>query len=314
VSDHTHRKIRGKLDDRENVCIFVGYSKNHAKDCYKFMNVDTKGMIFSRDVIWLNKMYGDYIGADKVKVLPTTNPYLMNEDSDSDNDYEEAVQSVDELEYDEDSKDNDIFDDRDNGPMGVIPNSRLTGELRRLTTSYNSNPGAHLETAMLTNAFCFNIPGFDDGSNVPKSYKDAVKSQKWLNWKEAIFTEFKNMETKGVWELCKLKDVPPGRKIIGNLWVMAEKDDGRLRARTVTQGFSQVPGQDFQESHAPVVNDSTFRMTLVFKIIYKLMTGQFDVEIAFLYSDLKESIWMRLTEGYVEFLKDAYGKTIDPSL
>jgi Reverse transcriptase (RNA-dependent DNA polymerase) len=111
---------------------------------------------------------------------------------------------------------------------------------------------------MLTNAFCLNIAGFDDGSNVPKSYKDAVKSQKWLNWKEAIFTEFKNMEAKGVWELCKLKDVPPGRKIVGNRWVMAEKDDGRLRTRTVVQGFSQVLGQDFKESHAPVVNDSTF--------------------------------------------------------
>jgi hypothetical protein len=39
---------------------------------------------------------------------------------------------------------------------------------------------------------------------------------------------------------------------------MAEKDDGRLRARTVAQVFSQVHGQDIQESHAPVVNDATF--------------------------------------------------------
>jgi hypothetical protein len=58
-----------------------------------------------------------------VKVLPTTNPYFMNEDSDSDNDYQEAVQSVEELEYDEDSEEEEIFDDRDNGPMGDIPNS-----------------------------------------------------------------------------------------------------------------------------------------------------------------------------------------------
>jgi Reverse transcriptase (RNA-dependent DNA polymerase) len=68
------------------------------------------------------------------------------------------------------------------------------------------------------------------------------------------------MEAKGVWELCKLKDVPKGRKVIGNQWIMAEKYDGRLQPRTVAQCFSQVPGQDFQESHATVVNDSTFRI------------------------------------------------------
>jgi hypothetical protein len=103
VSDHTRRKIKGKLDDRGNACILVGYSDNHAKDCSKFLNINTKGMIYSRDAIWLNKMYGGYIGADKVKVLPTTNPHFMNEDSDSENDHEEAVQSVEEFEYDDDS-------------------------------------------------------------------------------------------------------------------------------------------------------------------------------------------------------------------
>jgi Reverse transcriptase (RNA-dependent DNA polymerase) len=122
------------------------------------------------------------------------------------------------------------------------------------------------------------------------------------------------MEAKGVWEFCQLKDVPRGRKVFDNQWVMAEKDDGRLQARTVAQGFSQVPGLDFQESHAPVVNDPTFRMTLVFKIVYKELTGQFHVETAFLYSYLEEAIWMRLPEGYVEFLEGVHGRTIDSIL
>jgi hypothetical protein len=55
-------------------------------------------------------------------------------------------------------------------------------------------------------------------------------------------------------------------------------------------------------------------MTLVFKIIYQLLTGQFDVPIAFLYRDSEESIWMRLPEGYVEFLKEVHGKKIDTSM
>jgi hypothetical protein len=49
--------------------------------------------------------------------------------------------------------------------MGImdLTHYRLAGEPRRLTTSYNPNPGAHLETAMLTKAFWLNIAGFDDG-------------------------------------------------------------------------------------------------------------------------------------------------------
>jgi hypothetical protein len=64
-------------------------------------------------------MYGEYIGADNVKVLPTANPYFMNEDADSDNDYDEAFQSVEDFEYDDQNEEEGIFDDGDNGPNSL---------------------------------------------------------------------------------------------------------------------------------------------------------------------------------------------------
>jgi Reverse transcriptase (RNA-dependent DNA polymerase) len=67
--------------------------------------------------------------------------------------------------------------------------------------------------------------------------------------------------------------MPPGRKIIGNRWVYNKKDDGTLRSRTVAQGFSQVPGQDFTDSHAPVITDLAFRLALIIRIMMKLRTG-----------------------------------------
>jgi hypothetical protein len=90
----------------------------------------------------------------------------MNEDSDSDDGYKEAVQSIDEFSGGEYSKEEIQIDygDEDNGPMGVIPNSSLAGELRKLTTSYNPKAGAHLKTALLTKELCLNIAGFDDRS------------------------------------------------------------------------------------------------------------------------------------------------------
>jgi hypothetical protein len=123
--------------------------------------------------------------------------------------------------------------------------------------------------------------------------------------------EFDAMEEKGVWEIVEIEKVPDGRKLVGNRWVYSEKDDGRFRARSVAQGFSQVPGKDFQESHAPVVNDVTFRIILILKLLKKLKTGQFDIETAFLYSDLDEEIWMKFPDGYSRYLKEKHNKDYD---
>ena len=40
------------------------------------------------------------------------------------------------------------------------------------------------------------------------------------------------------------------------------KRDGTYRARLVALGYSQVPGLDFTDNFAPVVNDVTFRVAL----------------------------------------------------
>jgi hypothetical protein len=52
--------------------------------------------------------------------------------------------------------------------------------------------------------------------------------------------------------------------------------------------------KDFQENHSPVVNDATFCTILILYILLKLQAGHFDIETAFLYGDLEESLWMEL--------------------
>ena len=107
-----------------------------------------------------------------------------------------------------------------------------------------------------------------------------------------MITEFENADSKNVWRIIKKSNLPKGRKIIGNRWVFARKDDGRFRARTVAKGFSQIPGKDFQENHAPVVHDTTFHLVLVLKLLFKLQSRQFDIETAFLYGMFDEEISM----------------------
>jgi Reverse transcriptase (RNA-dependent DNA polymerase) len=107
--------------------------------------------------------------------------------------------------------------------------------------------------------------------------------------------------------------MPHGRKLVGNRWVYTEKYDGTYRSRTVAQGFSQVPGKDFTDSHAPVMTDLAFRLALIITVLKKLRTRQFDTETAFLYSELDEEIYMRLPGGYVKYMLEVHNIKIDPS-
>jgi hypothetical protein len=70
-----------------------------------------------------------------------------------------------------------------------------------------------------------------------------LKFKNQAAWWASMKREFRALETKGVWEIVLMSSMAPGRKVVGNIWVLTEKDDGTLRSRTVAQGFSHVPGK-----------------------------------------------------------------------
>ena len=57
--------------------------------------------------------------------------------------------------------------------------------------------------------------------------------------------------------------IPSNRRCVKSKWVFKIKRDGTFRARIVACGYSQIPGVDFSDNYAPVVNDITFRMLLI---------------------------------------------------
>jgi Reverse transcriptase (RNA-dependent DNA polymerase) len=88
-----------------------------------------------------------------------------------------------------------------------------------------------------------------------------------------------------------MSSMPPGRKVVGNRWVLTEKDDGILRSRTVAQGFSQVPGKDFTDNHAQVLTDLAFRLALIIRVIMKkntreLLTAMLDTCLIYIIKSL----------------------------
>ena len=61
----------------------------------------------------------------------------------------------------------------------------------------------------------------------------------------------------------KNSDVPKNKRLIGSRWVFEHRKDRQFRARIVAQGFTQIPGNYFKYSHAPVINDVTFHLLLI---------------------------------------------------
>jgi hypothetical protein len=66
------------------------------------------------------------------------------------------------------------------------------------------------------------------------------------------------MNKQQVWENIKKEDIPEDRRTIKCKCIFKIKRNGIFRARLVACGYSQIPGIDFNESFAPVINDVSF--------------------------------------------------------
>ena len=74
--------------------------------------------------------------------------------------------------------------------------------------------------------------------------------------------ELKMLKEKGVFEVVPR---PQGKNIIGSKWVYAVKwkEDGmveRRKARTVAKGFTQVIGEDYNETYTSVARLESVRL------------------------------------------------------
>ena len=103
-----------------------------------------------------------------------------------------------------------------------------------------------------------------------------------------------------VWKNTHKMDVPNDRRLIGCKWVFKIRRDGTHRVRLVALGYIQVPGVDFTDNFAPVVNDVTFRIVLARMMMEDLNCMLMDVETVFLYGEIEEEIYMEVPVGIKE--------------
>ena len=120
-------------------------------------------------------------------------------------------------------------------------------------------------------------------------------------WRVAIRKEIKSLaEIRKVWRKIKRSAMPKGRRCVKSKWVFDIKRSGLFKVRLVACGYSQIPGVDFTESYAPVINDVSWRILLVAKMLWGLDAKIVDVETAFLYGELEEEVYMMCKEIHDE--------------
>ena len=91
------------------------------------------------------------------------------------------------------------------------------------------------------------------------SLNEAKRSADWPEWEKAMQAELKQLNQMGTWELV---DKPPDAVPISNKWVFIRKRNKigqiiKYKARLVARGYSQRPGQDYNETYSPVVRVDT---------------------------------------------------------
>ena len=111
--------------------------------------------------------------------------------------------------------------------------------------------------------------------------------------------EIEALEKNNTWSLVKC---PAGQPIVDCRWVYKAKvnPDGssKLKARLVARGFSQIYGENYCETYAPVVKSSTIRLLIATAVNSGMKIEQLDVRNAYVKSDLRESVYMQQPPGF----------------
>ena len=138
---------------------------------------------------------------------------------------------------------------------------------------------------------------------IPKSHVQATKSAFVIQWTKAEESEITGLKRKDTYEIVDEINVPPGTKIIPGKWVYAIKVDSngkvvRFKARLTARGdLVDAEELDFQDVFSPVVGLPGLRMFLALTVLLDLKPLQIDVDLAYLYANLEEPVYLRPLDG-----------------
>ena len=123
-----------------------------------------------------------------------------------------------------------------------------------------------------------------------------------LKWEKAMQSKMDLLHKNATWDLVPL---PESKKVLPCKWVYKMKitkneSKPRYKAWSVSKGFKQQQGVDFDEVFSLVVKMTTLRCVLALVAKMDMELVQMDVKAAFLHGDLHVDIYMHQLEGFEE--------------
>ncbi|GKA48947.1 ribonuclease H-like domain-containing protein [Tanacetum coccineum] len=127
-----------------------------------------------------------------------------------------------------------------------------------------------------------------------------LKTSKFSHWTDDMNSEMDVLLRNDTWDIV---DLPKDKKAIGSqrIFKMKYKSSGKIdryKASLVAQGFGQKEGIDYKETFSLVFKMVTVRCLLNVIVSNSWPVFQLDVNNAFLYGDLVETVYMKPREGY----------------
>lgn len=127
-------------------------------------------------------------------------------------------------------------------------------------------------------------------TTIPKTFDEAYNGPDSEKWIPALIVEWNRIVKNKTFVYVK----EPDKNIIKPIktqWLFSVKYQGedlplRYKARLICKGYSQIKGENYDMTYAPVGRIESFRTLLAIAVQNKWKTKHLDVSTAFLYSDI----------------------------
>ncbi|KAJ0847396.1 putative RNA-directed DNA polymerase [Helianthus annuus] len=306
-------QLRTKLDDRSLKCLFLGVSSE--SKAYRLYDPVQERIIISRDVTfdevskwqWKREETGapdlivpdEYLAIEADEVNPTI-PESVTESGTPGSQNPSTEVSAEGVEATSSSGDQLLTSGAGTSSGTQLPTSSTRVTDAR-TSSRAHKPPTWLQDYQSGEGFSdeeANLALFSSSGD-PTTYVEAAKDSKWI---QAMEKEIAAIEQNKTWELV---EAPANVTPIGVKWLFKTKlnekgEVDKYKARLVVKGYAQQKGIDYNEVFAPVARWDTIRTMLGVAAFNGWVVWQLDVKSAFLYGELKETIFVEQPQGFVK--------------